>query len=568
MDLYYSNMLGQTTFVEIASKVIQNINEGIIVTDSKGNILLANPAFEVVTGYSVEEIIGKNPKILQSGLHNKEFYKNMWQEIINNGFWRGEIWNKRKDGELFVEWLTISSIKDKDENITNYVAVFSDITERKRNIEQLKILAHYDMLTGVPNRYLFTKRLESLIQTSRRYNQQFAILFLDLDRFKYINDTLGHQAGDLLLQKVAQRLKGILRKKDTIARIGGDEFVIILPNLNHIREAIQTAEIIIETLKTSFILNGQEVYISTSIGISFYPHDGEDIETLIRNADRAMYQAKASGRNHFELYHSEFYANDKQVFLLENLLRKAIVQNEFELYYQPQIHTQTKHIYGVEALLRWKHPEKGFISPGEFIPIAEESGLIVPISEWVLMQACEDLKKLHLHYPHLKMSVNISAIHFQQSDFIKTLQQIIERSNINPRFLELELTESTIMPNALKSIEQLVKLKQLGLKIAIDDFGTGFSSLSYLHRFPIDILKIDQSFIKNLSSYQDDASIVTAIIKMGHNLRLSVVAEGVETEKQFKLLQKQGCDYVQGYYISKPLPFNELQEFLQEWTQE
>jgi EAL domain-containing protein (putative c-di-GMP-specific phosphodiesterase class I) len=323
---------------------------------------------------------------------------------------------------------------------------------------------------------------------------------------------------------------------------------------------------IIESLKASFSLNGQEVYISTSIGISFYPYDGEDIESLIRNADRAMYQAKKSGRNHFELYYNDLYINDKQTLKLENALRKALKRNEFVLYYQPQVSTRTKGICGIEALLRWKNPELGFVSPGEFIPLAEESGLINPISEWVLMQACEDLKKLHLDYPHLKMSINISPIYFQQTEFVRNLQYTIERSNINARFLELELTESTIMPNAQQSIEQLVKLKQLGVKIAIDDFGTGFSSLSYLHRFPIDILKIDQSFIRNLSSYQDDASIVNAIITMAHNLRISVIAEGVETEKQFKFLQKQGCEYVQGYYIAKPLPLNELYEFLQDWN--
>ncbi|MBB3908374.1 EAL domain-containing protein [Anoxybacillus rupiensis] len=559
-------MLKQNILSKIAQNVINHIHEGLIITDEKGKIVFVNPAFEMVTGYVAEEVIGENPNILQSGVHNKEFYESMWNEIIHRGFWEGEIWNKRKNGELFVEWLKIHSIKDSEGAITNYVAIFSDITERKKNIEQLKKMAHYDILTGVPNRYLLTKRIESLIQTSRKYNQQFAVLFLDLDRFKYVNDTLGHLAGDLLLKKVAQRLKGILQRKDTIARIGGDEFIIVLPNLRHIREAIQIAEAIHEALKAAFRLNGHEAYISVSIGISFYPHDGEDIETLIRNADRAMYQAKVSGRNHFEVYHSESHDQDQQGFFLENLLRKAVIHKEFELHYQPQIHIETKQIYGVEALLRWKRPDIGFVSPGQFIPIAEESGMIIPISEWVLLQACEDLKRLSLTYPHLKMSVNISAIHFQQADFVKKLEQMIEQSNVNPRFLELELTESTIMPRAEKSIEQLVKLKQLGLKIAVDDFGTGFSSLSYLRRFPIDILKIDQSFIKSLSSSYDDASIVTAIIKMGQNLRLSIIAEGVETEKQFKFLRQQGCDYAQGYYISKPLPFAELQEFLKEWT--
>ncbi|MBB5323060.1 diguanylate cyclase (GGDEF)-like protein/PAS domain S-box-containing protein [Anoxybacillus tepidamans] len=563
-----SKLLQQTIFINIANKVMKHINEGIMVTDREGSIIWVNPAFEIVTGYHQEEIIGQNPRFLQSGLHDKAFYKSMWKEIIENGVWKGEIWNKRKDGELFLEWLTVISIRDRKGNITNYLAIFSDITVQKRNIEQLKKLAHYDMLTGVPNRYLFTKRLEDLIETSHRHRQLFAVMFLDLDRFKYVNDTLGHHAGDSLLQKVAQRLKGILQKKDTLARFGGDEFVIILPNLKHIREAARIAKTIIDVLKAPFSIEGQDIYVTASIGVSFYPHNGENVEVLIRNADRAMHSAKKKGKNRFELYNSHEHGRDEQDLVLENDLHKALECGELLLYYQPQLDLRTNQISGVEALVRWKHPERGLVSPVAFIPLAEETGLIIPMSEWVLEEACRQLKQLHLAYPKLKMSVNISAVHFLQNELVETIDRILQKTAVDPRYLELELTESTLMPNAPFAIEWLVQMKQRQIKIAIDDFGTGFSSLSYLHRFPIDTLKIDKSFIRHLSSYRGEASIVKAIIEMGRSLNVSVVAEGVETEKQYKFLKEQRCDYAQGYYISKPLLFDELQQFLREWNTE
>lgn len=554
------------TFAGIAKNIFEYSNESIIITDAQNRILFVNPAFEIVTGYSAEEVIGKNPRILQSGMHDKQFYKKMWNDIKQHGVWKGEIWNKRKDGELYLEWLTISVVKDQKGNVTNYVAMFSDITEHKRNVEQLTRLALYDTLTNVPNRYLLEKRLESIIRMSKKHNQSFALLFLDLDRFKNINDTLGHRVGDMLLKETAQRLKRMLRKQDTIARFGGDEFVIILPNLKHIREAAYMAEKIVESLKRPFCFNHQEIYISTSIGISVYPYDGTDKETLIRMADRAMYQAKKNGRNQYALYHAGMHGNSKQLFQLETALRKALERGEFELYYQPQLDIKTKQIRAVEALIRWNHPEKGFISPGMFIPLAEESGLITPISDWIMMQACEHLKQLQLRFPYVKMSINISPIYFQQIDFLKKLQKTIESVNVNPRLIELELTESAVMPHAEQSVERLTKLKTMGMSIAIDDFGTGFSSLSYLHRFPIDILKIDRSFTKQLSRYQQDSAIVNAIIMMAHSLQIRVVAEGVETKKQYQILEKQSCDFVQGYYVSKPLSISELYEFLDMWN--
>lgn len=554
------------TFAGIAKNIFKYSNESIIITDAQNRILFVNPAFEIVTGYSAEEVIGKNPRILQSGMQDEQFYKKMWNDIKQHGVWKGEIWNKRKDGELYLEWLTISVVKDQKGNVTNYVAIFSDITEHKRNVEQLTRLALYDTLTNVPNRYLLEKELESIIRMSKKHNQSFALLFLDLDRFKNINDTLGHRVGDMLLKETAQRLKRMLRKQDTIARFGGDEFVIILPNLKHIREAAYMAEKIVESLKRPFCFNHQEIYISTSIGISVYPYDGTDKETLIRMADRAMYQTKKNGRNQYALYHAGMYGNDKQLFQLETALRKALERGEFELYYQPQLDIKTKQIRAVEALIRWNHPEKGFISPGMFIPLAEESGLITPISDWIMMQACEHLKQLQLRFPYVKMSINISPIYFQEIDFLKKLQKTIESVNVNPRLIELELTESAVMPHAEQSVERLTKLKMMGMSIAIDDFGTGFSSLSYLHRFPIDILKIDRSFTKQLSRYQQDSAIVKAIIMMAHSLQIRVVAEGVETKKQYQILEKQSCDFVQGYYVSKPLSISELYEFLDMWN--
>jgi diguanylate cyclase (GGDEF)-like protein/PAS domain S-box-containing protein len=553
----------------LAAKVFENINEGVMVTDQNGHILSVNPAFEIVTGYQEEEVVGKNPNLLQSGIHNRKFYQKMWKEMIEKGIWKGEIWNKRKNGEIYLEWLTISSVKDEDGNVTNYVAVFSDITDRMETEEQLRILAHHDSLTGVNNRYSLLKRLEDLLNTAQKYNQQLAVLFLDLDRFKHINDTHGHHYGDLLLKSVAARLKGLLRNKDVIARFGGDEFVIVLPNIKHPKDAAKYAEEIVHSLREPFMLEQHEAYISTSIGISLYPFDGTSVKNLLKNADKAMYQAKARGRNQFEFYHKDMHSNQTAKMKMENYLRKALDRKEFYLEYQPQIETNTGMISGVEALIRWNQPELGRVSPGDFIPIAEDTGMILPISEWVIETAFEDMKKLHvMGFPNLKVSINISAQHFARDEFFNTIEKLIQRSNINPYCVELELTERVIMPNAPEAINKLVKLKQLGIKLSVDDFGTGYSSLSYLNKFPIDTLKIDQSFIKNIHQYKEDFSIVKAIITMAKQLHMKTVAEGVENKKQFDLLLAEGCDQVQGFFITKPLRFQQLKEFLSEWDHE
>ncbi|WP_313798543.1 EAL domain-containing protein [Cytobacillus sp.] len=551
--------------VKIARTVFENTSEGVMITDARGRIISVNPAFEIVTGYNAEEVMGNNPNILQSGVHDEAFYQTMWKQIYDTGLWKGEIWNKRKNDELYPEWLTISAIKDASGNVTNYVGVFSDISNQKSTEKQLRFLAHYDSLTGVANRYSLNKRLEGLLQTAEKYHQQLAILFLDLDRFKQINDTLGHNYGDLLLKQVSSRLKGILKNKDMIARLGGDEFVIVLPNLKHPKEAIHMAGLIIDSLSKSFLLDSHEVYVTASIGISLYPLDGIDTETLLKNADKAMYDAKSNGKNQYGLYHQEMHQNESRQMILETYLRKALERNEFYLVYHPIVDTGSLEIVSVEALVRWNQKTLGNIPPSEFIPLAEETGLIVPLSEWIIQKACEDLNSIHLNGAKIRMNINVSALYFNQLGFIKSLNDIFQKTNVSTRHIVLELTESMIMPNAEETVDKLVKLKQLGIKLSIDDFGTGYSSLSYLSRFPLDTLKIDQSFIKGIALYKEYSSIVEAIIIMANRLNLKVVAEGVENKKQYELLKKEKCDYIQGYYITKPLPKHKLLTLLQDW---
>lgn len=564
-----SRQKNSITELKLAEKALENTSEGVLITDIRGKIISVNPAFEIVTGYSEAEVIGRNPNILQSGIHNKMFYKNMWEYIHKFGTWKGEIWNRRKNGEIYPEWINISSIKDENGVVTNFVAVFSDITDRKLAEEQLKELAHIDTLTGVANRYSFNERFQNLLGTAKTHKQQLALLFLDLDRFKYINDTLGHNLGDKLLKSVSSRIQGLLKNKDMIARLGGDEFVIIITNIKHPKEAKIHAQQIIDCLTDSFILEKQEIFVSTSIGISLYPHDGTTKDELLRKADKAMYKAKSMGRNKYEFYHSDFHENETTYFQMETKLRKALENNEFFLVYHPLLDVDKKKITGVEALIRWEQRDLGTIPPSEFIPLAEETGLIIPISDWVMGRALEDLKKIHLAgYPNIRMSINISAMYFNQDDLLKRVKHIIDETNVNPHYIDFELTESMIMSNATKTIDKLVKLKQLGIKFSIDDFGTGYSSLSYLNRFPIDSLKIDQSFIRKLTVYHEDASIVEAIITMAHRLHLQVVAEGVENHKQLQFLRNESCDLIQGFYITKPIIISELIDFLEIWDEE
>ena len=551
----------------LAEKIFMNIQESVLYTDKHGVILSVNPAFQIVTGYTEEEVIGKRPNILQSGYHKKDFYDAMWKEIRQKGRWSGEIWNKRKNGEVFLEWLTILAITNEAGEVTHYVALFSDITDRKQKENQIQKLIRYDALTGMANRSLLNEELCRLIETSEKYNQTLAVLHLDLARFKAINETLGHGFGDLLLKKVAARLKKMLKNKDVMARIGGDEFIIVMPHLKHVKEAVHVSTDIISTLKQPFYLDGEEVYTSVNVGISLFPFDGSRVETLLIKAEKSLHKAKANGVNSFELYHEDLQTgNDIRRRTIENRLHTAIENNELQVHYHPQVHLETGKVVGVEALLRWSVPELGQVSPAEFIPVAEETGMIIPISHWVIKQACEEIRKFHISgHPDLKVSINISGLHFKQENFAKEVIDLIQDTNINPYRVELELTESIIMPNAQRSIKKLVALKQQGFKLSIDDFGTGYSSLSYLQKFPIDTLKIDQSFIKNVSDDKDDSAIVIAIMTMAKTLNLEIIAEGVELKKQVDFLKTQKCGIIQGFYLSKPLPVTELQDFLEMW---
>ncbi|SIP99207.1 diguanylate cyclase/phosphodiesterase with PAS/PAC sensor(s) [Domibacillus enclensis] len=550
--------------------IIDHIREGVMITDHKGIIEYVNPAFQVVTGYTESEAIGKTPNMLQSGIHDERFYTLMWSEVKKRGKWSGEIWNRRKNGDLYAEWLTILAVSGDEGQIEQYIGVFTDISDQKTAEEELKKLAHHDSLTGVANRYAYHNRLASIIETSIRFDQKLAVFFLDLDRFKQVNDTFGHSAGDQLLVELSTRLKRLLGNKDFIARLGGDEFSIALTNIRHAREAFGLAEAIIHSFSVPFQLEGQDIYMSTSIGISFFPEDGLDVDTLINKADKAMYYSKEKSRNRFSVYHEDMDRETKEVLTIEMELRKAIERQELSIHYQPKVDVKRNKAAGAEALLRWNNQHFGEVPPSVFIPIAEETGLIIPIGEWVLHQVCRDLTTLDQYgFADFSIAVNVSAVQFSQDRFVESFRSILFEENMSARRIELELTESTVMPDARMAVQRLTQLKTSGFKLSIDDFGTGYSSFSYLKRFPIDYLKIDRSFIKMMDQYDEDSSIVEAIITMAHRLRLKVVAEGVENKRQLELLKKESCEIVQGYYYSKPVPLSAFIDFLfMEWPDE
>ena len=556
---------------DLIEKVFANIAEGIMITDRQKKIVTVNVAFEFVTGYTITEVRGENPSVLQSGVHERDFYLKMWDQIDAQGMWQGEIWNRRKTGEVYPEWLTILAIKCAKGIVTNYCAIFTDLSERKIVEDELEKRALHDSLTDVCNRFAFIERMKTLLDVSENKAQpiQHAVFFMDLDRFKQVNDTLGHSIGDLLLVEVSKRVKRLLKNRDILARFGGDEFVITLTNILHPREAAQFAEKVIHAFEQPIRIDDQDIYVSTSMGISIYPEDGTTTEELLNRADRAMSFSKENGRNCFSFYFEELKTDSNRVLALDSELRKAIENREFTLAYQPKICVETQDIVGVEALVRWTSDKLGFVSPAEFIEHAEESGLIIPLSEIIFDLACEGYHKLEAAgYPKVPIAINVSSIHFQQQSFLESIQTILERNNTSAQNFEIEVTERTVMNSAQETISKLVKLKQLGFKLSIDDFGTGYSSLSYLVRFPLDVLKIDRSFIQHICSLHDKQAIVDAIIQMAHRLQMKVVAEGVETGPQAALLKSMGCDFIQGYYYSKPLPMDELIDFIQFWEVE
>jgi diguanylate cyclase (GGDEF)-like protein/PAS domain S-box-containing protein len=540
--------------LKLSAQVFLGSMEAIVITDVDNNIIQVNKAFTEITGYTLQEVIGKNPRILNSGQQSHAFYCNMWETLLEQGVWQGELMDRRKDGEVYPKWLSITVVRNENGDISNYIGLFSDITERKASHERIQYLAHFDALTDLPNRSLLKDHLNLAIEMAKRNQTQLAILFLDLDRFKIVNDSLGHHAGDLLLKIASERLKNCTRKSDTVARLGGDEFVILLSHIRESSDAARVAKKVNDAVAAPFVLDGVEVNLGTSIGIAVYPDNGLDGPELIKNADAAMYYAKENEKNHFQFFSPVM--NDKafEQLELENDLRLALRKGEFFLQYQPQIDILTGNIIGAEALIRWQHPKRGLVPPNNFISLAERCGLIVPIGEWVFRTAClQNMAWQKEGLAPIVIAVNIAAQQFRHKNFSDSLVAILDETGVNPNLIELEITESAIMENAEAILNTLHALKAIGLKLSIDDFGTGYSSLSYLKHFPIDKLKIDRSFVMDITDDSKNNAIIETIIHLGGNLGIKVIAEGVETAEQLATLEKLGCDEIQGYYFSRPL---------------
>ena len=537
-----------------AATVFESTAEGVLITDTQQHISAVNRAFTEITGYSETEALGHTPRLLASGLHDSAFYAAMWHQLTAEGHWQGEISNRRKNGELYPSWLTISAVRNRDQQITHFVAVFADISSLKHAQARLDYQAHHDPLTGLPNRTLFESRLLTALNSQQENGGQGAVLFLDLDRFKHINDSLGHPVGDLLLKGIAVRLREQLRDIDTVARLGGDEFIILLPGLQQPSDAEHIAQKLLSCFAAPFQAGEHEFFISASIGTSLYPQDGCDVATLVKNADAAMYRSKAKGRNRVESYTRDLTAQASERVALEHELRRAIERNELSLSFQPKISLADNRLVGAEALIRWTHPTFGDVPPEHFIPLAEENGMILQIGDWVLERACRQLCEWNDAYDSLgPLSVNLAGAQLRQPNLLGRIEQLLREHQLEPGLLQLEITENFIMSQAEEALTVLHQLKKLGVQLAIDDFGTGYSSLSYLKRLPLDILKIDQSFVRGLPDDPHDAAIVRAIIALGRSMQFTIIAEGVETLAQQQFLTEEGCEQIQGYIVSLPL---------------
>jgi diguanylate cyclase (GGDEF)-like protein/PAS domain S-box-containing protein len=540
-------------------------SQGILTTDAQGVVTATNPAFSAITGYAGSEVVGRRPARYKSGRQNAAFYAAIWTALLADGEWHGEIWNRRKSGEVYLQWLTITAVRDEGGQVIEYVAMFSDITERKRHEEKIWRQANFDALTGLANRNLFHEHLEHAIAQALRSGRKLGLMFLDLDGFKWINDTLGHDVGDELLVEVAHRLQHCVREQDTVARLGGDEFTLLINELVDADKLVAIGEKLVNLLREPFALGGGPQHVSGSIGITVYPDDGGDVQTLLKQADIAMYNAKQAGKNRFRFY-AQHMQDDAQLRMrTEAELRAALTQQEFALYYQPIVDTVSGALTGAEALIRWHHPRRGLVAPAEFIPIAEDCGLIAALGEWVIREAARQCQCWQAAgWPVLRLAVNVSPLQFRERGLPGLIAAVLDEfPGLRGRLL-FEITESALMDGSSAVEERMEDIRKLGIGYALDDFGTGFSSLSHLRRFPVDVLKIDCSFISACTENPGDAHLVRAIINMAHGLDIQVTAEGVETEAQLKFLRELACDFVQGALISLPLPAAEFERLLRQ----
>ena len=551
----------------LRTQAMEQSPNSIIVTDFKANIEYVNTAFIQNTGYTSEEVIGKNPRLLQSGNTPDHAYDSMWEALLRQEKWQGEFINKRKDGTNYIYSINIAPVLDKEGKTTHYIAIEEDISEQKKTQERIHYLANFDPLTELPNRIQMDDHLQYTLNIAKRNEGTFVLIFLDLDHFKSINDTLGHSIGDLLLMELAKRLSATVREEDTVSRMGGDEFVLLLPETNA-HGAAKVAQKLLASIAKPFQLVDHELTVTASLGIAMYPSDGTDIETLSKNADVAMYRAKQEGRNAYCFFTHEMQKNSQRNLEISNALHSALQRNEFHLVYQPQFSAKYGALFGTEALIRWEHSHLGSVSPAEFIPIAEDNGTILSIGEWVLRTAVCQAALWHQNGMPITMAVNLSAVQFRHPNLPTLITDILEQSGLPPQYLEIELTERVAMHNPQNAIKVMNTLDDIGIRMSIDDFGTGYSSLSYLKQFKVYKLKIDQSFVRDISTDPEDKAIVRAVIQLAHSLELITIAEGVETFDQLQYLQLQGCDEIQGYYYSKPLLSEQFESFISTFEKE
>ena len=542
-----------------AGAVFDCTREGVLVSDRSGVIVHVNRALVEITGYTPEEVLGRRPSMFKSGRHGPEFYQAVFKSLQDHGNWHGEIWNRRKSGEIYPQWQTVRAITDAKGQVSHYVAVFSDISAIKKSQTDLVRLAHHDPLTDLPNRLLFTDRAEQALAFSRRHNCGCALLLIDLDHFKIINDSLGHNVGDLLLKAVGDRLQSVFGKNFTVARLGGDEFAVLAESCAQIAQAVVMAQQVLELMKGAFEVDKHPLFVSASIGISVFPGDALNAEQLLRNADSALFKAKSAGREGYALYTEELTTHAQYRVEVASDLRRALERHELRVFYQPVHDLRTSRLIGVEALVRWEHPQRGLLTPGEFIPVAERTGLIAEIDAWVLEQACLQMRQWQSSGIHLSfVAVNISSRLFTRPELYTLVSTVLADTGLDPAMLELEVTESAVMEDSHVALEQMHRLRALGLRLAIDDFGTGFSSLLRLKQLPVQKLKIDQGFVAGLPQDNDDAAIVRAVIALAQSMGLQVHAEGIEQVEQAQFLLDFNCDLGQGYWFGRPVPAQEL----------